>query len=68
MANLSNIDILIDNQYHLDYETAESLGLKLSKKVLDQNDLTKRFGEFSYSFSVPKTKVNSTIFNHQQRL
>lgn len=68
MGKSNNIDIIIDGQYHLDYESPESLGIKFNRKVDDQNDLTKRFGDFSYSFSVPKTKNNSLIFKHPEAI
>ena len=68
MAEISNIDILIDGKYHLNYYTAESLGLTLVRKVDDFNDLSKRFGEFSYPFSVPQNKNNNIIFSHANAL
>lgn len=64
MANTNNIEIIIDGNQMLDIENPESLGIKLSRKVDDMNDLTKRFGSFSYSFNVMKTKNNSRIFSH----
>ena len=64
MARETNIDIVISGLYHLDYDNPESLGLKLSKKVDDQNNLKKRFGDFSYTFSVGKSKRNSKVFSH----
>ena len=62
MARENNIDIIIKDNDHLDYESPESLGLKLSRKVDDFNNLSKRFGDFSYTFSVPQTKNNNIIF------
>jgi len=68
MANTTNIDIILDGKWHLEYETAESLGIKLAKKVDDQNNLSKRFGDFSYTFSVPQTKNNDVVFSHANAL
>jgi hypothetical protein len=68
MANTTNIDIILDGQYHLEYETAESLGIKFSRKVDDMNNLSKRFGDFSYTFQVPLSKNNNRVFSHANAL
>ena len=39
------------------------MGIKFARRVDDFNDLSKRFGDFSYTFNIPITKVNSQIFN-----
>jgi hypothetical protein len=66
MANTNNIEIYIDGNNMLDIQTPESLGIKLSRKVDDMADLTKRFGDFTYSFNVTRTKNNSRIFGHPE--
>ena len=63
MAWVNNVDIIIDSKYHAEYQTATSLGLKFTRKVDDFNDLSKRFGDFSYTISLPITKTNDKIFN-----
>jgi hypothetical protein len=60
---INNIDIIIDGKYHAEYLSAESLGIKFARRVDDFNDLSKRFGDFSYTFNIPITKNNSQIFN-----
>ena len=64
MPWFNNIDIIVNEIHHLEYMDASSLGLKLTRKVDDFNDLSKRFGDFTYTFSIPITKKNSIIFNY----
>lgn len=64
MANLNNLEILLDNGSRLDYISAESLGIKLNRIVDDFQNPSKRFGEFSYTFTLPRTKNNDTVFEY----
>jgi len=59
---MNNIKILLDNGNVLDYENDTGLGIKLNRIVDDLRDISKRFGEFSYSLSLPKTKNNRKCF------
>lgn len=58
MANL----ILRTDFGDLDYEQQTDIPIKLNRVVDDLNDPSKRFGEFSYSFKLPKTKNNGRLF------
>lgn len=64
MANISNIRIEIENGQRLDYESETSLGIRLNRIVDDFTEPSKRFGEFSYTFNLPRTKNNDTIFEY----
>lgn len=63
MANTNRIRIIVYGQ-ELDYKSAEDLGIKFNRVVDDLNDLSKKFGDFSYSFNLPITKNNSRIFGY----
>lgn len=58
----NNIKIELYNGELLDYESPESLGIKLNRVVDDLNNPSKRFGEFSYTFNLPKSKNNIRVF------
>ena len=60
--NTTNIKILVEGSYQLEYNKPEDLGIKFNRTVDDLTDLSKRFGEFSYTFSLPKTKINNKAF------
>ena len=62
MAGVTNIKIIVEDRWELDYESPESLGIKFNRTTEDFADLSKRFGEFSYTFSIPQTKTNSEAF------
>jgi hypothetical protein len=62
MGWINSIDIIVDGLYHLEYMDAASLGLKFCRRVDDFNDLSKRFGDFSYTFQIPITKANAKVF------
>lgn len=62
MANSNNILIQLANGQHLDYTAETDLGIKLNRIVDDFIDPSKRYGEFSYTFSLPKTKNNDLVF------
>lgn len=62
MANISNIKIIVEDRFELEYESPETLGITFNRTVEDFTDLSKRFGEFSYTFALPKTKGNVLAF------
>jgi hypothetical protein len=64
MATTNNILIELANGFRLDYLSEVSLGIKLNRIVDDFNDPSKRFGDFSYTFQLPKTKNNDRIFEY----
>jgi hypothetical protein len=61
MAVTNRLQILVYGQ-ELDYRSATDLGISFQRIADDEVDLSKRYGEFSYSFELPITKNNSTIF------
>lgn len=65
MAVTNRIRIIVYNQ-ELDYKSVEDLGIKFNRVVddLTEGGLSKRFGDFSYNFDLPKTKNNSLIFKN----
>lgn len=63
MAVTNRIRIIVYEQ-ELDYKSAEDLGIRFNRVVDDMQDLNKKFGDFSYSFNLPRTKNNSTIFQY----
>jgi len=63
MAVTNRIRIIVYDQ-ELDYIKAEDLGIKFNRVVDDLNNLSNRFGDFSYNFKLPRTKNNSTIFQY----
>lgn len=64
MANLNNLKIEIENGRYLEYNKPEDLGIKLNRIVDDFQNPSKRFGEFSYTFSLPRTKNNDAVFEY----
>jgi len=64
MSNLNNLRIELSNGNRLDYKRAEDLGIKLNRIVDDFTDPSKRFGEFSYTFNLPRTKNNDEQFEY----
>jgi len=63
MATTNRLQVIIYGK-ELDIISAEDLGLSFQRIADDEADLSKRYGEFSYSFDVPITKNNSTIFQY----
>lgn len=61
MAGINRLQILVYGE-ELDYKSAEDLGLSFQRIADDEIDMSKRYGEFSYSFDLPITKNNSRIF------
>ena len=59
---IPNIKIVTSTGDSFDYETPESLGLKFMRVVDDFKDPGKRFDDYSFEFSLPKTKNNSRLF------
>jgi len=64
MSIKTNIKIQTEDGRNLDYTTPEELDITLNRKADDNNQPDSRFGEFSYSFSLPKTRNNNKIFNY----
>lgn len=62
MANTTNIKIIVEGNFNLDYVSPEDLAIKFNRTVEDFTDLSKRFGEYSYTFTLPKTKNNALAF------
>jgi hypothetical protein len=61
MGLQTNIKIQTSSGERLDYTTPESLGIKFNRIADDYDDPKTRWGEFSYNFSLPKTKRNERI-------
>ena len=61
MAEINRLQILVYGE-ELQYKSAQDLGLSFQRIADDEVDLSKRYGEFSYTFDIPITKVNSRIF------
>ncbi len=59
---VTNIKIQTTSGRNIDYTTPESLNIKLNRIADDLQDGSARFGEYSYTFSLPKTANNSQIF------
>lgn len=64
MSNTNRVLIELSNGKRLDYLSELSLGIKLSRVADDFVDPSKRYGEFSMTFDVPKTKNNDAIFDY----
>lgn len=61
MAIKTNIKIQTDSGEILDYTTPEDLDISFNRIIDEYTEPDTRFGEFSYSFSLPKTKRNARI-------
>jgi hypothetical protein len=59
---VNNIKIVTSSGRNIDYNTPESLNIKLNRIGDDLQDASSRFGEYSYTFSLPKTANNAQIF------
>jgi hypothetical protein len=64
MANINNVKIEVNNYLYLDYLREDQLAIKLNRIVDDFQNPTKRFGEFSYTLSLPRTKNNDSVFEY----
>ena len=58
----ADLKVILDTGEQLDYTSPEDLGIKLNRIVDDTNDITKRWGEYSYTVSFPKTRNNAKVF------
>lgn len=63
----NNIIIETTSGERLDYTSPESLNITFNRIADDYREPDKRFGEFSYSFSLPKTKRNAKIFKYADK-
>jgi len=59
-----NLRIVTYTGKELDYVSPESLNIRLNRVADDLKDPSNRFGEYSYTFSLPMTKNNMEIFNY----
>lgn len=59
---VTNIKIVTTSGRNIDYTTPEDLNIKLNRVSEDLQDISARFGEYSYTFSLPKTANNASIF------
>jgi len=57
-----NIKITTTSGRQIDYSKAEDLSIKMNRVADDLQDIEARYGEFSYSFSLPMTRNNVEIF------
>ncbi len=60
---ITNIKIITSDGRQIDYEKEEDLSIKMNRVADDLQDIEARYGEFSYSFSLPMTRNNTEIFN-----
>ena len=58
----TNIKIVTTSGRNVDYNSAEDLSIKMNRIADDLQDIEARYGEFSYSFSLPMTRNNTKIF------
>lgn len=63
MANVNNLKIITEFG-ELEYKDAESLNIYFYRYVDDLQDISNRFGDFSYDFDLPITKQNSVVFSY----
>jgi len=59
---ITNIKIITSDGRQIDYEKETDLSIKMNRVADDLQDIEARYGEFSYSFSLPMTRNNSEIF------
>jgi hypothetical protein len=57
-----NIKILTNDGKQIDYIKAEDLNIRMNRVADDLQNIEARYGEFSYSFSLPMTRNNQEIF------
>lgn len=58
----SNIKIITTNGRLIDYKSPADLNIKMQRIADDLQDIEARFGEYSLTFSLPKTRNNLEIF------
>ena len=62
---ISNIKIVVKQTgQQIDYVNAEDISIKMNRVADDLTKPDSRFGEYSYTFSVPKTRNNVSIFGY----
>ena len=59
---VSVIKIVTSSGRQIDYSKPEDLSIKLNRVADDLQDIEARYGEFSYTFSLPRTRNNEEIF------
>jgi len=63
MANVNNLKIITERG-ELVYKDAESLNIYFNRIVDDFQDISNRFGDFSYDFELPLVKENAIVFQY----
>ncbi len=58
---ITNLKILTSDSKQIDYENATDLGIKFNRIAVDLTAPDERIGEFSYTFSIPRTRNNEEI-------
>lgn len=58
----TNIRIITSGGRQIDYKTPADLNIKMQRIADDLQDISARFGEYSLTFSLPKTRNNVEIF------
>lgn len=64
MANNTDIQLILDNGGHIDYRSGDDLGINLNRIADDFQKPDTKFGDFSYTFAIPKTKNNLIVFEY----
>lgn len=64
MADIKKLELIIDDRVRLDFENPEDLSIRLNRIVDDLRNPSKKFGDFSYSFTLPFTKNNNRVFSN----
>lgn len=58
----SNIKIITDDGKYIDYISENDLNIKMNRIADDLTNIESRFGEYSLSFKLPKTRNNIEVF------
>ena len=67
MANVNRLQLITDRG-ELVYRDVNQLNISLSRIVDSFKDIGNRFGDFSYTFSLPMVKENNIIFNQLESI
>ena len=59
-----NIKLITADGRQIDYEKSDDFSIKMNRIADDLQDIEARYGEYSFSFSLPITKNNKTIFGY----
>ena len=61
---ITNIKIVTTSGNRIDYNSVEDLSIKMNRIADSLQDIQSRSGEFSYSFSLPRTRNNEALFGY----